>query len=49
MEWEEQAKIRDEAERAKEAEFEDDDELDGLPPMPPGGSGIKVVRKTQKQ
>lgn len=49
MEWEEQAKIRDEAEHAKEAEFEDDDELDGLPPMPPGGSGIKVVRKTQKQ
>jgi len=49
MEWEEQAKIRDEAERAKETEFEDDDELDGLPPMPPGGSGIKVVRKTQKQ
>jgi hypothetical protein len=48
MEWEEQAKMRDEADAAKDAEFDNDD-LDGLPPMPAGGSGIKVIRKTQEQ
>ena len=47
MEWEEQARNRDEAEMAKQPESagNEDDEMDGLPPMPPGGSGIKVIRK----
>ena len=43
--WAEQAKIRDEAERRKEAEFEDDD-LENMP-LPSGGSGVKVIRKNQ--
>jgi hypothetical protein len=43
--WAEQAKIRDEAERAKEAEYEDDD-LENMP-LPSGHSGVKVVRKNQ--
>lgn len=43
-EWEEQAKIRHEAEAAKDAE--DDDDLEGMP-LPPGASGIKVIRKPQ--
>lgn len=49
-EWEEQAKARDEAEKAKEDQMEDDDS-DGLEElarsMPTGGSGVKVVRKNQ--
>lgn len=43
--WAEQAKIRDEAEKAKQAEIEDDD-LENMP-LPQGGSGVKVVRKNQ--
>lgn len=42
-EWAEQAKMRDEAEKAKQAELEDDLDMD-MPPMPAGGSGVKVVR-----
>jgi hypothetical protein len=46
-EWAEQARIRNEAEKAKEAELaEDDDDMEGVP-LPPGGSGIKIVRKNQ--
>jgi hypothetical protein len=47
-EWAEQAKIRDEAEVAGDAEIDDDDD-DDLENMsiPAGGSGIKVVRKNQ--
>lgn len=47
-EWAEQAKIRDEAELTKEAEYvgDNDDDLEGMS-IPPGGSGIKVVRKNQ--
>jgi hypothetical protein len=44
-EWEEQAKARDEAERAKRSQQEDD-EMEGMS-IPPGDSGIKVVRKPQ--
>jgi hypothetical protein len=45
--WAEQAKIRDEAQKAKDAELaEEDDDLDGMP-MPAGGSGMKIVRKNQ--
>ncbi|KAG0653088.1 ATP-binding domain 1 family member B [Hyphodiscus hymeniophilus] len=43
--WAEQAKIRDEAERAKAAEYEDDD-LENMQ-LPVGGSGVKVVRTNQ--
>lgn len=48
-EWAEQAKIRDEAEKAKEAELagdDDDDDLESMP-LPAGWSGIKIVRKNQ--
>ncbi|PMD18914.1 ATP binding protein-like protein [Hyaloscypha hepaticicola] len=45
-EWAEQAKIRDEADAAADAEMEDDDDLENMS-MPAGGSGIKVVRKDQ--
>jgi len=46
-EWADQAKIRDEAQMAKDPELaEEDDDLEGLP-MPPGGSGMKIVRKNQ--
>lgn len=47
-EWEEQAKIRDEAERAKEAQLaqDEDDDLEQMS-LPPGGSGMKVVRRNQ--
>lgn len=46
-EWAEQAKMRDEAEKAKQAEFaDDDDDMEGMS-LPPGGSGIKIVRKNQ--
>lgn len=45
-EWAEQAKIRDEADVAADAEMEDDDDLENMS-MPAGGSGIKVVRKNQ--
>jgi hypothetical protein len=48
--WAEQAKIRDEAERAKAAQLaeedDDDDDLGGMP-MPAGGSGMKIIRKNQ--
>jgi GPN-loop GTPase len=47
QQWAEQAKIRNEAEKAKEVEFaEDDDDMEGMS-LPPGGSGIKVIRKNQ--
>lgn len=49
-EWEEQAKARDEAEKAKDDQMEDDDSdsLEELArSMPAGGSGVKVVRKHQ--
>ncbi|KAN0096232.1 ATP-binding domain 1 family member B [Hyaloscypha variabilis] len=45
-EWAEQAKIRDEAQAAADAEMEDDDDLENMS-IPAGGSGIKVVRKNQ--
>lgn len=48
-EWEEQAKVRDEAERAKELEAlsaQDDDDLESMS-LPPGGSGITLVRKNR--
>jgi hypothetical protein len=48
-EWAEQAKARDEAEKAKGAgivEDDDDDDLEDMP-LPPGGSGIKIVRKNK--
>jgi hypothetical protein len=45
-EWAEQAKIRDEAEAAADAEMGDDVDLENMP-IPAGGSGIKVVRKNQ--
>jgi hypothetical protein len=47
-EWAEQAKIRDEAEAAADAEIDDDydDDLENMS-IPAGGSGIKVVRKNQ--
>lgn len=47
-EWAEQAKIRDEAEKVKEANFmdDDDDDMEGMP-LPPGGSGIKIIRKNK--
>ncbi|KIN00478.1 hypothetical protein OIDMADRAFT_180712 [Oidiodendron maius Zn] len=46
--WAEQAKIRDEAENLKEANFmdDDDDDMEGMP-LPPGGSGIKIIRKNK--
>lgn len=44
--WAEQAKIRDEANKANEAEYEDDDDPENMP-LPQGGSGVKVVRKNQ--
>jgi len=45
--WAEQAKIRDEAQKAKVAELaEEDDDLGGMP-LPPGGSGMKIIRKNQ--
>lgn len=40
--WAEQAKIRD-AEKTTES-AEDDDDLEG-PPLPSGGSGMKIIRK----
>lgn len=42
---EEQAKARDDAQRAQQAKEEQDD-FDGMS-MPPGDSGVKVVRKNQ--
>jgi len=49
-EWAEQAKIRDEAEKSKAGEGsfgdDDDDDLEGMS-LPPGDSGIKVIRKNQ--
>ena len=45
-EWAEQAKIRDEAEAAADAEMGDDVDLENMP-IPAGGSGIEVVRKNQ--
>lgn len=44
--WAEEAKARLEAQKAKEAEYEDQDDLEDMP-MPPGDSGVKVVRKNQ--
>lgn len=45
-EWAEQAKIRDEAEKAKQAQAEeDDDDLENMSLTP--DSGVKVVRKNQ--
>ncbi len=46
-EWAEQSKMREEAEKEEEAAGgEDDMDMDmSMPPMPPGGSGVKVVRK----
>ncbi|KAE9371278.1 ATP-binding domain 1 family member B [Stipitochalara longipes BDJ] len=46
VEWAEQAKIRDEAQAAADAEMEDDDDLENMS-IPAGGSGIKVIRKNQ--
>lgn len=45
-EWAEQAKIRDEAEKVKEAEYPEDDTMEGMS-LPVGGSGIKVIRRKQ--
>lgn len=49
-ELEEQAKVRDDAERAKQEELtaqeEENDEFDGMP-MPSGNSGVKVVRSSR--
>jgi len=52
-EWEEQAKIRDEAERKESANGgsgggldDDDDDFENMS-LPPGDSGIKIVRKNQ--
>ena len=46
-EWAEQAKIRDDAERAKQDEYaEDDADMEDMP-LPVGGSGIKVIRRNQ--
>jgi len=48
-EWEEQAKIRDESDEPKVSETspdDDDDDFENIV-LPPGGSGIKVVRKNQ--
>jgi hypothetical protein len=45
-EWAEQAKIRDEAEKAKQDQLaEDDDDLENMS-LPPD-SGVKVVRRYQ--
>lgn len=45
--WAEEARIRNEAEKAKQAELDEgDDDMEGMP-LPPGGSGIKIVRKKQ--
>jgi len=47
QEWAEQAKARDEAEKTKSAigGFDgDDDDFENMP-LPPGGSGIKVINK----
>ena len=44
--WAEQAKIRDEVEKAQQDELGDDDDLENMP-LPQGGSGVKVVRKNQ--
>jgi len=45
--WAEQAKSREEAQKAKDAQFsEEDDDLGGLP-LPPGGSGMKIIRRNQ--
>lgn len=41
--WAEEAKVRLEAERAKRQEMEDED-MDGMT-LPPGDSGMKVIRK----
>lgn len=43
--WAEQAKIREEAQKAKDAEVsEEDDDFEGIP-LPPGGSGMTIIRK----
>jgi hypothetical protein len=45
-EWAEQAKARDDDEKAKPIEtgYSSDDDLEGMS-LPPDGSGIKIVRK----
>jgi hypothetical protein len=47
-EWAEQAKIRDDAEKANQDEYaeEGDADMEGMP-LPVGGSGIKVIRRNQ--
>jgi hypothetical protein len=49
--WEEEAKAREEAEQTKQDELAGDDSDDDIEEitrsMPPGGSGIKVIRKNQ--
>jgi hypothetical protein len=49
-EWEEQAKARDEVEKDSNSQMDDDDS-DGLEEMarsmPPGGSGVKIIRKNR--
>lgn len=43
--WAEQAKIREEAQKKQDAAYaEEDDDLEGAP-LPPGGSGMKIIRK----
>jgi hypothetical protein len=46
--WAKQAKIREEAQKAKDAEYAagEDDDLEGIP-LPPDGSGMKIIRKNQ--
>ena len=43
IEWAEQAKVRDAAEKKKQDELEDED-MEGMS-TPPGDSGIKIIRK----
>jgi len=48
QEWAEQAKLRDDVENVQgpESVEDDDDDMEGMS-LPPGGSGIKIVRKNQ--